>query len=381
MHLGKVGTHLELACAVCHRTDQSSRTAPLGDRFSVDIGGEIPWSTRLELKGKKIVLVGGAGLIGSHTVDHLVNEDVKEIVIYDNFCRGRMENLTPALKDPRVRVFDIGGDILQTDILNKAFEGADGVFHFAALWLLQCHEYPRSAFDVNVRGTFNVLEACVAQNVKRLVYSSSASVYGDAVSEPMDEDHPFNNKNFYGATKIAGEAMATAFHHRYGLPVVGLRYMNVYGPRQDYEGAYVAVIMKMLDAIDRGEGPTIFGDGSEAFDFVAVTDCGKANVCAMRADTAARYYNVGTGKRTSLKEIAQMLLDITGSNQAIRYQERSQATLVRNRIGSPKRAAEEIKFVADVQLTEGLQQLITWRANHKSELKARLDKARSKGNA
>ena len=164
----------------------------------------------------------------------------------------------------------------------------------AALWLLHCHEYPRSAFDVNVQGTFNVLEACVATGVQRLVYSSSASVYGDAVEEPMTENHPHNNENFYGATKIAGEAMARAFH-RYGLPVVGLRYMNVYGPRQDYRGAYIAVIMKMLDAIDRGEPLTIYGDGSQAYDFVYVGDCADANVCAMKADTADRFYNVGTG--------------------------------------------------------------------------------------
>jgi len=329
----------------------------------------------VDLRGKKLVLVGGAGLIGSHTVDHLVKEDVKEIVIYDNFARGRIENLVEPLKDSRVKIFDVGGDILQTDILAKAFSGADGVFHFAALWLLQCHEYPRSAFDVNVRGTFNVLEACVAEKVSRLVYSSSASVYGDAVEEPMTEDHPFNNKNFYGATKIAGEAMATAFHYRFGLPLVGLRYMNVYGPRQDYEGAYVAVIMKMLDAIDNGDGPTILGDGSEAFDFVAVTDCGKANVCAMKADTAARYYNVGTGKRTTLKQVAEMLLKLTGSNQKITYKERSQATLVRNRIGSPKRATDEIGFVADVPLEEGMLQLIAWRKAHKAEVLARRQKA------
>ena len=128
------------------------------------------------------------------------------------------------------------------------------------------------------------MDACVRNGVKRLVYSSSASVYGDAVNEPMTEDHPFNNQNFYGATKICGEAMLRAYHHRYGLDYVGLRYMNVYGPRQDYHGAYIAVIMKMLDAIDRGEAPTILGDGSEAFDFVAVEDCARANVCAMSAD-------------------------------------------------------------------------------------------------
>ena len=325
----------------------------------------------MELKGSKIVLVGGAGLIGSHTVDQLIKEDVKEVVIYDNFVRGRVENLHGALKDPRVKIFDIGGDIMQTDILEAALQGADGVFHFAALWLLQCHDFPRSAFDVNVRGTFNVMEACVKKGVKRLVYSSSASVYGDAVKEPMDEDHPFNNQNFYGATKIAGEAMLRAFHQRYGLDFVGLRYMNVYGPRQDYRGAYIAVIMKMLDAIDKGDSPTILGDGSEAFDFVAVEDCGLANVCAMKADATDRFYNVGTGKRTSLKELAEMLLELTGCTQPINYAPRSQATLVRNRIGCPKRASAEIGFTAGIDLMDGLNRLIEWRAEHKVEVEVR----------
>lgn len=325
----------------------------------------------MDLRGKKVVVIGGAGLIGSHTTDLLTREDLREIVVYDNFVRGREENLALALKDPRVKVFDIGGDILQTDILEAALKGADGVFHFAALWLLQCHEFPRSAFDVNVRGTFNVMEACVKQGVQRLVYSSSASVYGDAVREPMDEDHPFNNKNFYGATKIAGEAMMRAFHHRYGMNYVGLRYMNVYGPRQDYHGAYIAVIMKMLDAIDKGEGPTILGDGSEAFDFVAVEDCGRANICAMKSDPVDQCYNVGTGKRTSLKELAQMLVELTGCRQPINYAPRSQATLVRNRIGCPQRAGREIGFLAEIDLPEGLRRLIEWRSAHKVEVETR----------
>ena len=267
---------------------------------------------------------------------------------------------------------------MQSDILNAALSGADGVFQFAALWLMQCHEFPRTAFDVNVRGTFNVMEACVAQGVKRLVYSSSASVYGDALEEPMTETHPFNNKNFYGATKICGEAMLRAFHYRYGLNYVGLRYMNVYGPRQDYQGAYVAVIMKMLDAIDRGEGPTILGDGSEAFDFIAVEDCGKANVCAMKADKVDNFYNVGTGLRTSLKDIAEKLLNLTGSNQEIRYAPRNQATLVRNRIGSPTKASKDIKFNADIPLDDGLNRLIAWRKNHKEQVAQRRAQAGTK---
>jgi UDP-glucose 4-epimerase len=325
----------------------------------------------MDLRGKKLLVIGGAGLIGSHTVDALAKEDVREIVVYDNFVRGREENLREALKDPRVKIHEIGGDICQSDILESAMADVDGVFHFAALWLLQCHDYPRAAFDVNVRGTFNVLEACVKKGIKRLVYSSSASVYGDAVREPMDEDHPFNNKNFYGATKIAGEAMARAFHHRYGLPVVGLRYMNVYGPRQDYQGAYIAVIMKMLDAIDSGQGPTIMGDGSEAFDFVAVEDCAKANLCAMTAEIVDRYYNVGTGKRTSLKELAEMVVELTGCEKEINYAPRSQATLVKNRIGDPRRAQKDLGFAARLDLQEGLKQVIAWRRAHKAEVAAR----------
>lgn len=330
----------------------------------------------MNLAGAKLVLIGGAGLIGSHTADLLLSEDVREILIYDNFIRGRVENLEHALKDSRVRIFEAGGDILHQDMLEAALEGADGVFHFAALWLLQCHEFPRSAFEVNVRGTFNVMEACMRKGVRRLVYSSSASVYGDALYEPMDEDHPFNNKNFYGATKIAGEAMLRAFHHRYGLNYVGLRYMNVYGPRQDYQGAYITVIMKMLDAIDRGESPTILGNGSEAFDFVAVEDCARANICAMKAETVDRYYNVGTGKRTSLKELAELLLELTGCDKPVKYAPRSQATLVRNRIGCPKRAAAEIGFTATIDLREGLKRLIEWRASHRAEVAARLKAAR-----
>ncbi len=315
----------------------------------------------MEIQGKKFVVIGGAGLIGSHTVDYLTKEDIKEIIVYDNMTRGSTENLTDALKDNRVKIYDVGGDILQTDILENAIENADGVFHLAALWLLQCHEFPRSAFNVNIQGTFNVMDACVKKNVKKLIYSSSASVYGDAIKNPMDENHPFNNKNFYGATKICGEAMLRAYYHRYNLKYLGLRYMNVYGPRQDYKGAYIAVIMKMLDAIEKNENPTIYGDGSESFDFVSVKDCALANVCAMKSDVFDEFYNVGTGKKTSLKELAELLLKLTNSNLHINYLPRENATLVKNRIGSVKKAKEQINFEAVVKLEQGLNELIEWK--------------------
>lgn len=328
----------------------------------------------MDINGKTLVLIGGAGLIGSHTVDALLEENVREIRIFDNFVRGTRENLSNALSDPRVSIFEAGGDITQTDILRAALDGADGVFHFSALWLLQCHDYPRAAFDVNVGGTFNVLEACVAAGVERFVYSSSASVYGDAVEEPMTEDHPFNNTTFYGATKIAGEAMARAFHHRYGLEYVGLRYMNVYGPRQDYRGAYIAVIMKMLDAIDREQPLEIYGDGSQAYDFVYVGDCAAANVAAMKADPTDEFYNVGTGKRTTIKELAELIIRLTGTRQDIIFKSAG-LTFVKNRIGSPDKAIAEIGFKARVDLEEGLAALIEWRDAHKAEVESRRDAA------
>lgn len=307
-----------------------------------------------------MLVIGGAGFIGSHVVDALTQEDVTQITVYDNFCRGTRANLEDALKDPRVRIFDIGGDILQSDILGAAVKEADYVIHLAALWLLQCHEYPRAAFDVNIQGTFNVLEACRDHGVKRLVYSSSASVYGDAVEIPMTEEHPFNNRTFYGATKIAGEAMCRAFNDRYGLSYAGLRYMNVYGARQDYRGTYTSVIMKILDRIDQGQPPIVFGDGSQSYDFIYVSDVAKANVCALKSDADDAFYNVGMGKKTSIKELCEQLIALTGSEQPIHYEPAGQ-TFVTNRIGSTEKAEEEIGFRATIELEEGLQCLIAWR--------------------
>jgi UDP-glucose 4-epimerase len=314
----------------------------------------------MDIRGSRVLVIGGAGFIGSHVVDELTREDVKEIIIYDNFCRGTRENLREAMTDPRVRIYEVGGDICQTDILDSAMKGMDSVFHLAALWLLQCYDYPRAAFDVNIRGTFNVLEACVKHQVKRLVYSSSASVYGDALEIPMTEDHPFNNKTFYGATKVAGEQMCRAFHHRYGLNYVGLRYMNVYGPRQDYKGAYIAVIMKILDRLEQGLSPIVYGDGSQAYDFIYVSDCASANLCAAKADTLDTFYNVGRGIQTTIKELAELILEITGSNLRIQYEPSGQ-TFVTNRIGSTEKAKRDLGFESQVDLREGIERLIEWR--------------------
>ena len=214
--------------------------------------------------------MGDAGFIGSHVVEELLKTDVSEVLIYDNFTRGEKAYVEPFFADHRCTLFTNGGDIRDIDVLSDALKEIDGVFLLAAMWLLHCRDYPRTAFDVNVQGTFNVLEACVKNNVKRLVYSSSASVYGDTIEVPMKENHPFNNRNIYGATKIAGEAMCRAMYDSYGLDYVGLRYMNVYGPHQDQTAAYTGVIPIVLNKIDENQPPIVNGDGSQAYDFIDV---------------------------------------------------------------------------------------------------------------
>lgn len=318
----------------------------------------------MEIKNSKILVIGGAGFIGSFVVKELLKEDVAEVIIYDNFARGKMENIEECLQDKRCSIFPHGGDIRESDVLDSAMKGVDYVFLLSAMWLLHCKDYPRTAFDVNIAGTFNVLEACVKNNIKKLVYSSSASVYGDAVELPMTESHPFNNKNFYGATKIAGEAMCTAFNDRYDLPIIGLRYMNVYGPGQDQTAAYTGVVPIMLNKIDANEAPTINGDGSQAYDFIYVEDVARCNLAALKSDVNFGMYNTATEVQTSIKELCDLILDLKKSDLKVTYKPYSAddaRQLVQNRIGSEKKAKEEIGFTYKYTLKEGLLKLIEWR--------------------
>ena len=318
------------------------------------------------LVDSKILVIGGAGFIGSHLVSELLKEPIKEVIIYDNFSRGKKEYLEEQLKDKRCSIFPYGGDIRDIDILDRAMQGVDYVFHLAAMWLLHCKDYPRTAFKVNIEGTFNVLEACVKNKVKKLIYSSSASVYGDAIEVPMTENHPFNNKNFYGSTKIAGEAMCTAFNDRYNLPIIGLRYMNVYGPHQDQHAAYTGVIPIMLNKISANEKPVINGDGSQAYDFIYVEDVAQANIAALKSDINFGFYNVGTEVQTTIRELCDTILMLKKSELIVDYKPYSAddaRQFVQNRIGSRLKAEKEINFKYCYSLTEGLQKLIDWRIN------------------
>ena len=318
----------------------------------------------MEIKDSKILVIGGAGFIGSFVVTELLKHPVKEVVIYDNFARGNKQYLEEQLNDERCSIFPFGGDIRETDILDTAVQGKDYVISLAAMWLLHCKDYPRTAFDVNIAGTFNVFEACVKHNIKKLIWSSSASVYGDALELPMTEEHPFNNKNFYGASKIAGEAMATAFNDRYGLKIIGLRYMNVYGPHQDQTAAYTGVVPIMLNKIEANEAPLINGDGSQAYDFIYVEDVARSNVQALISDQDFGMYNVGTEVQTTINELCELILELKNSALKVQYNPYSEddaRAMVKNRIGSRVKAERELGFKYKYELREGLQKLIEWR--------------------
>ena len=304
------------------------------------------------------MLIGGAGLIGSHIVDRLLDEPIAEIVVFDNFVRGRRENLAAACADSRVKLVE--GSMLDREALRCVLDGADGVFLLASLWLGECVNGPRSAWEVNTLGTWNVVETCLSCGVKRVVYSSSASVYGNALVTPMTEDHPFNNRTTYGATKIANEQMFRAVYEQSRLPFIGNRYMNVYGPRMDYEGVYVSVIMKVLDRIFAGQRPVVFGDGSQVYDFIYVGDVARANVLGMRADCVDEFFNIGMGVGTTINELVRLLLRLTGSTLEPEFKPEAQS-FVTQRIGSTEKATRLLGFTASVPLEEGLRRVVEWR--------------------
>lgn len=316
----------------------------------------------MDITNKTIMLIGGAGLVGSHIVDELINEPVKEIVIFDNFVRGTRSNLELAVKSSKVRIIE--GSMTDPNALRRAMQGADGVFMLASLWLGECVNEPRSAWETNVLGTWNVIEACHELGVKRIVYSSSASVYGNALVTPMTEEHPFNNRTTYGATKIANEQMFRAIYEQHKLPYIGFRYMNIYGSRMDYEGTYVSVIMKALDNILAGKSPVIFGDGSQMYDFIYVKDVAKANVLGMKADCVDEFFNIGVGVGTTINELVDMLLELSGSDLKPEYKPQAQS-FVTHRIGSTEKAENLIGFKAGTPLIDGLRQVVDWRMAQK----------------
>lgn len=312
------------------------------------------------VRGKKILVTGGAGTIGSNLVDLLAEGGAREIVVLDNFVRGRMGNLARALGSGVVEVVE--GDIRDAATVRKVTEGTDLVFHLAAIRITQCAEEPRLANEVMVDGTFNVLEAAVEAGVGKVIASSSASVYGMAEEFPTTErHHPYNNDTFYGAAKAFNEGMLRSFHAMYGLDYVALRYFNVYGPRMDIHGLYTEVLIRWMERIEAGEPPLILGDGSQTMDFVDVRDIARANVLAAESDLTDEVFNVASGTETSLKELAQGLLEAMGASGLEPEHGPARAVNgVTRRLAETGRAAERLGFTARIDLRTGLRDLVDW---------------------
>ncbi len=309
------------------------------------------------LSGARVVVTGGAGTVGSHVVDAALAEGAREVIALDALVRGVADNLSDALATGRARLHEL--DIRDRDAVHAAIAGADVVFHQAALRWTRCQEAPRECHEVMVDGTFNVLEAAAAARVSRVVLASSAVVYGEPERLPIDEDHPLRGTTVYGAAKVANEQLARAFAHLHGIPTVSLRYFNVYGPRMDIRSRWTEVMVKWLDRIDRGEPLVVYGDGSASADYVYVGDVARANMLACQA--AAAVVNVCTGVETSLRELADVLLRVTGSNVGIEYRPEPAGSLPARRYGDPARTAELLGFRAEVSLQDGLRRLIEWR--------------------
>ncbi|MFD5540875.1 NAD-dependent epimerase/dehydratase family protein [Streptomyces sp. NPDC127079] len=312
------------------------------------------------VRGKKILVTGGAGTIGSHLVDLLAEGGAREVVVLDNFVRGRRANLDRALSSGVVEIVE--GDVRDADTVRKVTEGCDLVFHLAAIRITQCAEEPRLANEVLVDGTFNVLEAAAAAGVGKVIASSSASVYGMAEEFPTTErHHPYNNDTFYGAAKAFNEGMLRSFHAMYGLDYVALRYFNVYGPRMDIHGLYTEVLIRWMERIKAGEPPLILGDGSQTMDFVDVRDIARANVLAAESDLTDEVFNIASGTETSLKELAEGLLAAMGAEglEPVHGPARTVNSVVR-RLADTSRAAERLGFEARIDLRTGLRDLVQW---------------------
>ena len=324
-----------------------------------------------QIAGARFLITGGAGFVGSAITDQLLEAGASEIRIIDNFIRGSWSNLKPAIDSGRVKVTE--GDIRDTDLVDQLTGGVDYVFHQAALRITRCAEAPREAVEVLMTGSLNVLEAAVRHRVKKIVAASSASVYGEPSYLPMDEEHPFNNRTLYGAGKIASEQMLRAFCDMQGLPYVAFRYFNVYGPRMDITGVYTEVLIRWLNAIESGSPPLIFGDGRQSMDFVYVGDVARANLLALQSDVSDVALNVGTGVETSLNQLCDVLLKLSGSDLKPEYRPARATANVSRRRASIEKAERLLGFRSGVALEEGLRRLIEWR--NSSEVKMALAEA------
>jgi len=305
------------------------------------------------------LITGGAGFIGSYVAEKLLIHQPKQIIILDNLIRGSLENMKNFINNPSVKFVE--GDIRNDEILEKCIVSADYVFHMAALRINACAADPKEGFEVMVRATFNLASFCVKHQVKKVIYSSTASVYGLAQHFPTPEtDHPYNNQTFYGGAKIWGEQLFRSFKFMYGLDYVALRYFNVYGSRMDTDGKYTEVMIKWLNCIRENKAPAIFGDGNDSMDFVHVSDIAKANVLALLSEATDEAFNIGNQVETSLLQLLDALLKVNKCQLRPDFFPTNSINPVNRRIADITKAKKKIGYSSSITLAEGLQELSNW---------------------
>ena len=318
------------------------------------------------LAGQRVLVTGGAGTIGSHVVDECLRAGVAEVVVLDNFVRGRMANLGWASEHGADRLRVVDGDLRDTALVAELSAGTDVIFHLAAIRITQCAEQPRLALEVLVDGTFTVLEAAAAAGVRKVVASSSASVYGLADVFPTPEaHHPYHNDTFYGAAKAFDEGMLRSFQAMHGLDYVALRYFNVYGPRMDVHGLYTEVLIRWMERIAAGQPPLILGDGLQTMDFVHVADIARANVLAAQAPVTDEVFNIATGTETSLRQLAEALLRAMDSGLAPEFGPPRAVNGVTRRLADISAAHDRLGWSPQIGLDDGLSDLVVWWKNER----------------
>jgi UDP-glucose 4-epimerase len=312
-----------------------------------------------EIEGSTVLVTGGAGNIGSYVVDQLTEESTERVVVADNFYNGCMENLEQALQAPETEVTVINEDISDYDRLYAIFcqYRPDYVFHMASMLTLDCKLCPRQAIQCNIVGTWNVIQCCVHTGVKKTVYASSASVFGEPRYLPVDEDHPFDNKLLYGATKIANEALFTAAQHEYGLSWVGMRYYNVFSERQRRGHLYTQVIPKWAHLIATDGEITINDDGSQTMDLIHAEDIARANVLAMKSDIEGECFNVGTGIETSVQQLADWMIEFYGVPVNVNYVKHD-PNRVKRRASSTEKIKRLLSFEPRIDAKEGIRRCV-----------------------
>jgi UDP-glucose 4-epimerase len=314
----------------------------------------------MDINGSSILVTGGCGLVGSTTIDQLLKHySPARIVIVDNLARGSIANVEEALQDKRVSL--VRGDIRDPALMHEVTRGTDAVIHMATLRITACAENPREALEVMCDGSFNALEAAQAAGVRKFVTASTASIYGMADTFPTREDHhPYNNRTWYGASKIMLEGLLRSFNDMYGLPYVALRYFNVYGPRMDIHGKYTEVLIRWMERIDAGQPPLIFGDGKQTMDFVYIDDVARSNILALASDISDDVFNVASGTETSLNELAYALLSVMGSKLKPEYGPERKVNPVPRRLADTRKAEKALGFRSEIGLEEGLRRLVAW---------------------